>query len=190
MVKNLGLSFEDLGIEGGLSVTSYNRAEYVQRKIQRVLVDSRREALDAIKDEINASLWRLSSDAPDLMNLLAAPDWRVLLCGEAHISSAQVVSKLSWFGFPPASMIPKWLPDLLNSFDEDALRRFLVFVCGSPSLPLDLETVVVRCQPRSPALPVAHTCFFHLDVPDYASEAMLRKKFVQAISESGTFDIV
>ena len=43
---------------------------------------------------------------------------------------------------------------------------------------------------RSPALPVAHTCFFHLDIPDYADEGEFVAKLTTAILECGTFDRV
>ena len=50
--------------------------------------------------------------------------------------------------------------------------------------------ITVRCQPRSAALPAAHTCFFQLDVPDYDKEAVLRHKLLQAVNNTSSFDVV
>ena len=86
--------------------------------------------------------------------------------------------------------------DALNraiaKFDKDSLRRFLVFATGSPSLPpesRDFE-MQVRAMPRSNSLPVAHTCFFHVDIPEYASEEEFITKLMTAIHECGSFDRV
>ena len=46
----------------------------------------------------------------------------------------------------------------------------------------------MRVQPRSPALPVAHTCFNQIDCPDYPTEAEFISKFMTALYECGTFD--
>ncbi|CAN0174807.1 unnamed protein product [Phaeothamnion confervicola] len=73
------------------------------------------------------------------------------------------------------------------------LRRFLVFVCGSPSLPaaaVGRVEITVRCQPRSASLPVAHTCFYQLDVPNYDAEAVLRHKLLLAMNNTASFDVV
>lgn len=79
----------------------------------------------------------------------------------------------------------------LDSFPVDTLRRFLVFATGGPTLPTDPGFAIqVRAQPRSTALPVAHTCFFHIDVPDYADENEFITKLMTAVLECGTFDRV
>ncbi|CAN0207279.1 unnamed protein product, partial [Laminaria digitata] len=101
------------------------------------------------------------------------------------------------FGFPARSEVPQWLKTLLLSLPEDALRRFLIFVCGTPSLPTPSAGKVWRgskryngSAPRSPALPAAHTCFFQLDVPDYDKESVLRHKLLQAVNNTASFDVV
>lgn len=63
-------------------------------------------------------------------------------------------------------------------------RRF-----GSVRLSRQVE-ITVRCQPRSAALPAAHTCFFQLDVPDYDKESVLRHKLLQAVNNTSSFDVV
>ena len=72
---------------------------------------------------------------------------------------------LLYMNFPKKSKVPLWLKEIILSSSEDHLRKFLVFVTGSPSISSTSSRKVeinVRCQPRSGALPVAHTCFFHL----------------------------
>lgn len=53
----------------------------------------------------------------------------------ALLNRDKVVAVLAWHGFPARSEVPAWIRSLLVSLPEDALRRFLIFVCGTPSLP-------------------------------------------------------
>ena len=60
---------------------------------------------------------------------------QVMLCGDSSVNAHQIVSSLSFSDFPKKSGVPQWLAELLLTLSEDALRKFLVFVTGSPSLP-------------------------------------------------------
>jgi hypothetical protein len=99
--------------------------------------------------------------------------------------------------------VPAWLVGMVEALSPDNLRRFLIFCTGSPSLPPEASSasssssssrssskfeIGVQYQRRSEALPVAHTCFLKLDLPDYADEATLAAKLMKAIQECGTFD--
>lgn len=78
---------------------------------------------------------------------------------------SQVNDSLKFLNFPKKSKIPTWLREIILSSSEDHLRKFLVFVTGSPSItPTTYQKIEinVRCQARSGSLPVAHTCFYHL----------------------------
>lgn len=81
----------------------------------------------------------------------------------------QVNESLKFLNFPKKSKIPTWLREIILSSSEDHLRKFLVFVTGSPSItPTTYQKIEinVRCQARSGSLPVAHTCFYHLGKHD------------------------
>lgn len=96
-------------------------------------------------------------------------------------------------GFGKRSCVPQWLKEIVLSFSEDYLRKFLVFITGCPSLTSGVGgriEINVRGQARSGALPVAHTCFFHLDVPDYKDKETLQAKLMYAISNAQGFEVV
>lgn len=81
----------------------------------------------------------------------------------------QVNDSLKFLNFPMKSKIPTWLREIILSSSEDHLRKFLVFVTGSPSItPTTYQKIEinVRCQARSGSLPIAHTCFYHLGKHD------------------------
>ncbi len=48
----------------------------------------------------------------------------------------------------------------------------------------------VRRQPQSLALPVAHTCFNQLDIPEYDTKEELYNKLLQALTLTTTFDLL
>lgn len=193
-VEDSGFHFEEVGApELGL-VNDANKSKYVRMKIDRILVHSRRLQLQAIKNGFAEALRALSEEAAPFMSLLSHTDWRVLLCGDTAVSGPQVVASLKFSGFPKKSLVPTWLKEIILSSSEDHLRKILVFVTGSPSLAGSSTSrkveVNVRCQPRSGALPIAHTCFFHLDIPDYVDKETLQNKLIYAIQHATTFEIV
>lgn len=192
-VEEFDLNFESVDAPSLGAVTDSNKATFVSMKIDRVLVECRRSQLQAIKDGFTEAMKALSVEAAPFMSLLSHTDWRVLLCGETLISGPQVVSVLNFNGFPRSSQMPVWLREIILSSSDDHLRKFLVFVTGSPSLPsrhTKKIEIVVRCQPRSFALPVSHTCFFHLDIPDYKDKETCQTKLIYAFQNANTFDIV
>lgn len=71
-------------------MTDSNKADYVSAKARLILVTSRQPALEALKAGFAKALKDISSGAAPFMGLLSHGDWRVLLCGEEHISGPQV----------------------------------------------------------------------------------------------------
>jgi len=193
-VAEFGLHFESVGAPDIGPVTDINKQTFVSRKISSILVEQREPCLLAIKAGFIEALRALSEEAAPFMSLLSHTDWRVMLCGDPAISGQQVIAAMRFSGFNKKSNVPAWIKEILLSFSEDYLRKFLVFVTGSPSLTSTSGTnkveINVRCQSRSAALPVAHTCFFHLDVPDYKDRETLQAKLLYSITHAQGFEVV
>ena len=148
----------------------------------------------AIKNGFIEALKALSPEAAPFMGLLSHTDWRVMLCGDQTVSAPQIVSCLKFTDFPKTSMVPQWLWELLLSASEDHLRKFRLLT-GAPSLTPTTSSsgvleINVRRQPKSEALPIAHTCFFQLDIPDYDAKETFQAKFVYAIMHAQSFEVV
>ena len=86
---------------------------------------------------------------------------QVMLCGDSSVNAHQIVSLLSFSDFPKKSGVPQWLAELLLTLSEDALRKFLVFVTGSPSLPASFAPSEVSFvfTDRLPG-PAWHVCMY------------------------------
>jgi serine/threonine protein kinase len=198
-VEEYGLHFESVNAPELGAVNDSNKTRFVSMKIQQILVDSRMNQLLSIKAGFTEAMKALSEEAAPFLSLLSHADWRVLLCGETAVNGSQIISCLRFQGFPTKSSIPQWLKEIIMSSSDDHLRQFLVFMTGSPSIPSTYSStlssssnieITVRCQPRSNALPIAHTCFFQLDIPDYRSKDILQSKLIYAIQNTNTFEIV
>jgi hypothetical protein len=190
---NLGLDFDELPGREACLVTDANKGKYVQAKVRHVLMECRLEALNAIRSGFWQAMVDLSPEATPFLRLLSATDWNLLLSGEDDLTAEAVTSVLTFQGYGPTSQVPRWLPSLVKQLSPDNLRRFLIFCTGSPSLPpvgASLVEITVQRQPTSEALPVAHTCFLKLDLPDYIDHGLFQVKLLQAIQECGTFDRV
>jgi len=71
---------------------------------------------------------------------------------------------------------------------------YLKFVWGRSRLPLNLSDLnrqhkieFYRSRSRD-SLPISHTCFFTIDLPEYSSEEMLQKRLLYAIQYCGDID--
>ena len=197
-VEDLGFHFESIGKPELGDVDDNNKTMFVKMKTENILIQSRSKQLAALKEGFLEALQGISTEAAPFLNLLSHTDWRIMLCGDTVINPQQVVAALKFTGFPKRSKIPQWLSELLNSASEDHLRKFLIFVTGSPSISNSFSSssttssiqINVRYQMRSAALPTAHTCFFHLDIPDYSEKETFQNKLFYAIQNSNTFEIV
>ena len=191
-VDEVELHFESVNSPELGVVTDLNKSKFIRMTIDYILIKKRKLQLDQLKKGFFDGLKALSDEAAPFMSLLSHTDWRVMLCGDSVVNSGHILSVLTFNGFPLKSNIPKWLKEILLSLSEDQLRKFLVFVTGSPSLSSTFNnmTINVRYQNRSANLPTAHTCFFHLDIPDYKDKDTLYNKLIYAIHNSNTFEIV
>jgi len=174
-------------------VTEANKHQFVVLKVRWILTGCRVESLNALGQGFHTALSELSPEASPLLKLLSSTDWRLLLTADDNLTPERVLDTLDFVGFPKTSIIPEALKRTIESFSNtDSLRRFLVFTTGSPTIPNDGRDlrIQVRCLPLSGALPVAHTCFFHLDIPDYEDEGTFITKFTMALHECSSFDRV
>ena len=97
-----------------------------------------------------------------------------------------------------------WIWSVLRRMTHDEQAKFVAFVTGSSKVPLEGfqalkgETGVVQKLTIHKAyggdggempLPVAHTCFNQLDLPEYGDEETLRRKLLLAINETEGFGL-
>lgn len=83
--------------------------------------------------------------------------------------------------------VPTLFWRVLSSFDDEQRGRFVRFAWGRSRLPLshqrwEREFRLSRADGRGDeSLPLAHTCFFHVELPAYSSEAIMRTRLLATI---------
>ena len=98
-------------------------------------------------------------------------------------------------GYEPSSEIIKGFWRVLSEFSPKERSLFLRFVWGRSKLPAGKEfkrfqiTYKAVSGPADQYLPVSHTCFFTLDLPEYTSEEVTREKLVYAITHCQAIDL-
>lgn len=82
-------------------------------------------------------------------------DLRARVCGNGAASTEHVLAELDMSPLPPS--MRAMLTQVLSSFTESQLSRFLLFCSGQSRIPLP-EKVLVNCGDEAGRLPTAHTC--------------------------------
>jgi len=97
-------------------------------------------------------------------------------------------------GFSHDSPTVQFLLETMCEFDGDQQRQFLMFVTGSPRLPLggfkslEPKLTVVRKdgsgpanQPHDEYLPSVNCCFYYLKLPVYSTRQILKERLLYAM---------
>ena len=126
---------------------------------------------------------------------LVLQDLKLLAHGQEHVTAEGVIGLLS-FALPQQQRsirVRGQLEAVLRSMQEDELRKFLVFVTEIDHIPegglqnlnqlAEQGKIRVRIIEGTQRRPVAHTCFYELELPEYPSlevlGSMLRDGFEQ-----------
>jgi hypothetical protein len=117
---------------GGVVVTPANRRQFV-RLLFAWLVRGRLEpALGALLAGFRAVVPR------DSLRHLSPPELGLMLAGRVVVRAADLRRHAAYAGlkFSPAHALAGWVWEVLESLDQKTLARFLLFVTGSPCMPV------------------------------------------------------
>jgi hypothetical protein len=169
-----------------LAVTFQNRCEYAD------LVEQYR--LHEFDLQVQA-LWKgLSKVIPSkFLCFFTAAEMELLVCGLPEIDIDLLEKCTEYSSCSPNDQHIIWFWQVLRSFSLDEKSAFLRFVWGRSRLPTSekdfphwfkLQSFNKQLVPGTNAdayLPVAHTCFFAIEIPCYSSENILKEKLLYAI---------
>jgi len=83
---------------------------------------------------------------------------------------------------------------VFEGFTHEQRSAYLKFVWGRNRLPVDLTRLSHKHEVRLhkdmsvDAFPIAHTCFFQLDIPPYETDEMCARRLIQASEMCGSVD--
>jgi E3 ubiquitin-protein ligase HERC2 len=170
-----------------IPVTFQDRDEFVKLAIQKRLNESSKQ-IAAIKKGIDAII------PLRMLSLFSWYDLQVMVCGNPFIDLEVLKKHTKYEGLSQSAPVVKYFWSTLESFNMEERQLFLRFVWGRNRLPnsergWNQEFTVNGLMTSDEMLPIAHTCFFSLDLPQYSSFEICRSKIHYAIYNCTAIDV-
>lgn len=174
-----------------ISVTIYNLEEYISLILEINL-------LSGVKHQFEAFEKGFDQVFPiENLNIFSVEELERLIYGsdESKWEMQTLLENTRCdHGFSHNSPVVQFLLELMTEFNSEEQRKFLLFVTGSPRLPLggfkSLEpklTIVRKEQGKDSGespdnyLPSVNCCFYYLKLPEYSSKQVLKEKLFFAM---------
>jgi hypothetical protein len=131
---------------------------------------------------------------PNMLSLFSWYDLELMVCGNPHVDLKVLRKHTIYKNCSANSPLIKNMWRVLESFNEEERQMFLRFVWGRSRLPVSdadwtREFTIHALRAGDDKLPIAHTCFFSLEMPNYSSYEVMRKKLLFAIVNCQAIDI-
>ncbi|KAK1947830.1 putative E3 ubiquitin-protein ligase HERC1 [Phytophthora citrophthora] len=168
-----------------LPVTFSTRCEYADLVEQARLHESDEQALAIFRG--------LAKVVPaKLLACFSGSELELMVCGSPEVSVDLLEKCTEYSSCSPTDDHIVWFWRALRDFSHEERSAFLRFVWGRSRLPASADEFPQRFKLQSfnqqragrsvdAYMPVAHTCFFSIEIPAYSSEAVLREKLLYAI---------
>lgn len=175
-------------IENGenILVTNENKREYISLYSQYYLQNSIKKQIDAFCGGFDEII------PPEEIKIFSASELDLLICGIPTIDiddlKKSIVYELPYNENHPVILL---FFEVISKWDNESLAKFLQFLTGSSQVPIGgFKTFKDRGKPikimsggNKERLPVAHTCFNLLALPDYDNGDDMNNKLIRAIQE-------
>ena len=110
-----------------------------------------------------------------------------LICGHVEIDLEVLKRHTEYRGYHVKNSTIRYFWKVLESFSHEQRSLFIRFAWGRSRLPRGAQwshhLTITRLNSRNGqnSLPVAHTCFFEVELPPYKSEEVMRKRLLTTI---------
>ena len=176
--------------DGGenIAVTSENKAEYVKLYVSYVLNTSCETQFDAFKKGF------LKVVSKRVLQLFHPQELMALVVGNENYDWEVMQETCTYKeGYDPDHPTIAFFWEVFHELAAEDKKKFLLFLTGSDRIPIaGMSSVKITIQKTADTsfLPVAHTCFNLLDLPEYGTKEKLRFKLLQAIQCTKGFGLV
>lgn len=169
-------------------VTFANRKQYVDMVLGYRLHEFDKQAA-AIREGL-ATIVPLS-----LLSLFTAEELEEMVCGKAEIDTnlLQSIAEYSGCSANDEHIVNFW--QIMHAFNNEERSAFVRFTWGRSRLPLNAASFTQRFKiqsfnksPPDSYFPLAHTCFFSIELPRYSSLEVMREKLLYAIFNCEAID--
>jgi hypothetical protein len=161
-------------IHGGekIQVTTENREKYFKLIIKWELKGYAKKSIEKFVKGFNAVAVSLKT--------LRCDEIRFIMSGFDENDAEFVKSSID-HGSSSMKRVKMWLVDWLNQIDLESIKKFLKFSTGNSMVPIKRDYWKIIVNKGNGKLPISHTCFYTIDVPNYQTFEELCKGFQIAI---------
>lgn len=168
-----------------IPVTVENRRKYVEAYVNYIFTESVKGPYEKFKEGFNKVC------NGKVMELFKPEELMEMVAGNQNYDWNELQRRARYKGeFGTNHQIIIWFWKVFLELSPCEKTAFLLFLTGSKKIPIDgLDIIIQPLREDETFLPVAHTCYNLLDLPDYGSEKILRDKLKLALKCNG-FNIV
>ena len=129
-----------------------------------------------------------------MISIFDAQELELMISGLPDIDIDDLRAHTDYHGYKATDPTILQFWNTIKGFSKEEIALFLQFVTGTSKVPLDgfgalqgsegtRQFNIHKAYGNSFTLPSAHTCFNQLDLPEYATEEILRDKLLVAVRE-------
>jgi serine/threonine protein kinase len=198
----LGMDFSDVDPGNDTPLTNENRRQYIKKAAEYKLLNTRINNLRAMREG-----FRSVNEFFPYLNLLTEMDV-VILISEQQYVDINILTKecIDFIGDSNQELAQRFI-QVLKALNNNELQQFLHFATGQVGLysagsdkplnnpnmnsPYNRNKISIRFyEADQEMLPVAHVCFYSIDMPKYATAEQMKTKLMQSIELSaGMFNV-
>lgn len=172
------------------AITIHNKSEFINLYTEYLLDISIENRFNAFKSGF------LSICDCYALNLYLPDELEQAICGR-QILDTEALERSTRYqdGFTSDSLVIRWFWEIVHGFSDEKKKKLLSFVTGSDRIPirgfdsLDPRFTISKWVKKTRNLPVAHTCFNHLLLPEYQDKLLLQRCLETAIENSEGFGL-
>jgi len=179
-----------------IEVANDNKAEYVDLVVQHRLTYGIQHQLEAFKQGFSELI------PVHAIKVFDERELEMILIGVAAFDLDEWESSTQLKGYGKRDQEVRWYWEIVAEFDNEKRARLLQFVTGSCRLPIggfaelqgsngpqQFTIEKIGAKGNATMLPRSHTCFNRLDLPSYATKALMKKNITFAIEETSGFGL-
>lgn len=183
-VKSLGGSTVELHRYGRTETVTWSTLPQYCEEVENYRLKEMETVATAVRRGLRTQL------PPLMINLIKWKDLESMVCGNHFFDVELLKSATEYSSYSSSDSVIQWFWEIMNEFSQNDRKAFLRFTWGRNRLPINRAGFKQRMKisrmsgsSRSPDLflPVSHTCFFSIDLPQYSSKEIMKDKMLYAI---------
>jgi hypothetical protein len=115
----------------------------------------------------------------------------ILVSGEEALEWSELEKNAKYDeGYESNSKAVRMFWEIFREMSLELKKKFLVFTTGTDRAPmggLGKVVITIRRAENPAALPISHTCFSLIELPDYRSKDEMKRKLTLAFTETEGF---